>query len=109
MPKRSYTAEAVDGIAWQGLTVGGNIVLRAVILILLARTIDLAAFGTIAAATVVTSVAEKISQIGVSRVLVQRLTLAQSDVRNAFAISLYTGLIATGHPPPWGQSSPRQG
>lgn len=95
MHKRSFTSEAVDGMAWQGLAVGANVVLRATILILLARTIDVSAFGIIAAAMVVISIAEKFSQIGVPRVLVQQLTLARSDIKNAFAISLHTGIIAT--------------
>ena len=92
---KSLTDEAVDGVAWQGLAVGANVFLRAAILILLARSIGAAEFGIIAAATVLISVAEKLSQIGVARVLVQRLTLTDEDVKSAFAISLYTGLAAT--------------
>ena len=94
-PEQSLTQEAVNGVAWQAIAVGANIVLRAAILILLARTIDAPEFGIIAAATVVISLAEKLSQIGVARVLVQRLTLTQEEVKSAFAISLYTGLVAT--------------
>ena len=95
MAKKSLTDEAVDGIAWQSLAIGANIILRAAILILLARNIRAVEFGIIAAAMVVTTIAEKLSQIGVARVLVQRLELQQEDVRNAFAISLWTGLLAT--------------
>ncbi len=93
--KKSLTDEAVDGVAWQGLAVGANVFLRATILILLARSIGAAEFGVIAAATVLINIAEKLSQIGVARVLVQRLTLTDEDVKSAFAISLYTGLAAT--------------
>lgn len=96
MAKRTFTAEIVDGIFWQGLAVGANTILRAVILILLARSIGAVAFGIVAAATVVTSITERFSQIGVARVLVQRLKLTKGDVKNAFAISLLTGLLATG-------------
>lgn len=94
-PQQSLTQEAVNGVAWQAIAVGANIVLRAAILVLLARTIDAPEFGIIAAATVLISLAEKLSQIGVARVLVQRLTLTQEEVKSAFAISLYTGLVAT--------------
>lgn len=95
MARKSLTHEAVDGVAWQTIAIGANVVLRALILILLARTLDAAAFGIIAAAMVVMNISEKLSQIGVGRVLVQELELKADDIRNAFAISLWTGILAT--------------
>jgi PST family polysaccharide transporter len=91
---RSLTDEAVSGVGWQFLSVAANIFLRALILILLARNLPPGDFGIIAAATMVMSVTQVLSQIGVSRVLVQRLVLSEDHIRSAFAICLYTGLIA---------------
>lgn len=95
MPKRSLTDETFDGMAWQSLSIGANIILRAAILILLARTLHAVEFGVIAAAMLVTNIGERVSQIGVSRVLVQRLNLEQDVIRSAFAIALWTGVLAT--------------
>jgi PST family polysaccharide transporter len=95
MAKRSLTDETIDGMAWQSLSIGANILLRAIILILLARTLHAVEFGVIAAAVLVTNIGERISQIGVSRVLVQRLEIDQNVIRDAFAISLWSGVLAT--------------
>ena len=94
MKKGSLTEEAVDGMAWQVLAIAANMVLRAAVLILLARTISAREFGIIAAATVVTSVANQFSQIGISRAVVQRLVLTRDHIQASSAISLYTGLAA---------------
>ena len=91
---RSLTDQAVSGVGWQFLSVAANIFLRALILILLARNLPPADFGIIAAATMVMSITQVLSQIGVSRVLVQRMLLSDDHVRSAFAICLYTGLLA---------------
>ena len=89
---RSLTDTAVSGVGWQLLSVAANIFLRAAILILLARNLPAADFGIIAAATMVMSVTQVLSQSGVSRVLVQRMVLSDDHVRSAFAICLYTGV-----------------
>jgi len=94
MSKKSLTDEAVTNVSWQAALLGSRLVLKAVILIVLARNIPPAEFGLIAAATVITSLATDFSQFGVHRALVQRLTLTRAHIRSAFAISLITGVIA---------------
>ncbi len=94
MSKESLTDEAVTNVSWQAMLLGSRLILKAVILIVLARNIPPAEFGLIAAATVITSLATDFSQFGVHRALVQRLTLTPAHIRSAFAISLITGIIA---------------
>ena len=95
MSKRSLTDRAVDGIAWQFLAVGGNVIMRGAILILLTRSLASREFGIIAAAMVILSVAERVGLIGVNRVLVQKQVLTDELVRSAFAISLWAGFLLT--------------
>ncbi|MDZ4307953.1 lipopolysaccharide biosynthesis protein [Allopontixanthobacter sp.] len=95
MKRRSLTHEAVDGIAWQSFAIGANIILRTIILIILTRTLDPEDFGIIAAAMVIISVTTVLSEIGVARVLVQRLTLTPGIEKSAFAISILMGIGAS--------------
>ncbi len=94
MTKKPLTDEAVNNVAWQAAVSGSSLVLKAAILVLLARNIPAAQFGLIAAATVITSIATDFSQMGVHRALVQRLTLTTDHIRSAFAISLLSGIVA---------------
>lgn len=94
MTDKPLTDEAVNNVAWQATATGSSLILKAVILILLARNIPPAQFGLIAAATVITSLATDFSQMGVHRALVQRLALLTNHIRSAFAISLLTGTVA---------------
>lgn len=89
--EKSLTDRAVDGVAWQFFAVGGNFMLRALILILLTRSLEAREFGIVAAATVILTIAERIGLIGVDRVLVQRLDLTDTHISSAFAISLWSG------------------
>lgn len=95
MSRKSLTDQAVDGIAWQFIAVGGNVFLRAAILILLTRSLESAEFGIIAAASVILSIAERVGLIGVNRVLVQKLDLTDGQIKSAFAISLLAGIALT--------------
>lgn len=90
------THEAVSNVGWQALVMGSNLVLKAVILVVLARLMPPAEFGLIAAATVVISLAADFSQIGVHRTLIQQRDLTRAHIASAFAISLMTGLAAAG-------------
>lgn len=94
MSKKSLTDEAITNVSWQAALLGSRLVLKAGILVILARNIPAADFGLIAAATVITSLATDFSQFGVHRAMVQRLELTRAHVSSAFAISLITGLIA---------------
>lgn len=94
MTDKPLTDEAVNNVVWQAAATGSSLVLKAGILILLARNIPPAQFGLIAAATVITSLATDFSQMGVHRALVQRLSLLTNHIRSAFAISLLTGTLA---------------
>lgn len=91
----SLTTEAVNGIVWQSLSIGANLVLRFVVIIILTRSLSPRDFGIVAAATVVISIASVFSEIGVGRVLVQRPSLPDAIQKSAFAISLYAGLLAS--------------
>lgn len=92
----ALTQEAVNNIGWQALVMGSNLLLKALVLVALARLMPPAEFGLIAAATVIISLAADFSQIGVHRALIQRLVLDTAHVRSAFAIALLTGAGAAG-------------
>ena len=94
MTDKPLTDEAVNNVVWQAAATGSSLILKAGILILLARNIPPSQFGLIAAATVITSLATDFSQMGVHRALVQRLSLLTNHIRSAFAISLLTGTLA---------------
>jgi O-antigen/teichoic acid export membrane protein len=94
MTDKPLTDEAVNNVAWQAAVTGSSLILKAGLLILLARNIPPTQFGLIAAATVITSLATDFSQMGVHRALVQRLSLLPDHIKSAFAISLITGAIA---------------
>lgn len=95
LKRGSLTHEAINGIAWQSVSIGANILLRTAILIVLTRTLPARDFGIMAAAMVVISVTTVLSEIGVARVLVQRLELTRGIERSAFAIALYMGVLTT--------------
>ncbi|MHA6332675.1 lipopolysaccharide biosynthesis protein [Qipengyuania sp. CAU 1752] len=94
MNRKPLTQEAVGNVGWQALVMGSNLILKAGILILLARSMPAAQFGLVAAATVITSLATDFSQMGVHRALVQRLRLDPAHIRTAFALSLHSGIAA---------------
>lgn len=94
-PKPSLATEAVNGIAWQSLSIGANLILRFIVIIILTRTLSPHDFGIVAAAVVVISIASVFSEIGVGRVLVQRQELPDAMLKTAFAISLWAGVIAS--------------
>ena len=94
MTDKPLTDEAVNNVVWQAAATGSSLILKAGILILLARNIPPSQFGLIAAATVITSLATDFSQMGVHRALVQRLSLLTNHIRSAFAISLLTSTLA---------------
>ena len=91
MAKDSLTQQTISGIFWQSSRAGANIVLRALILIMLARHLPAQDFGLVAAAMVVATVAQAFTQIGVTKALVQMLTLTEQHVRSAFALSVFMG------------------
>jgi PST family polysaccharide transporter len=93
---KALTEEAVSNVGWQALVMGSNLMLKALVLIALARLMAPSQFGLIAAAMVVISLAADLSQIGVHRALIQRLTLDTAHIRTAFAIALLTGASAAG-------------
>jgi PST family polysaccharide transporter len=90
----ALTQEAVSNVGWQALVMGSNLLLKALVLVALARLMPPSEFGLIAAATVIISLAADFSQIGVHRAVIQRFTLDTAHVRSAFAISLLTGSAA---------------
>jgi PST family polysaccharide transporter len=91
---KSLTNEAIDNLGWQATVMGANLLLKAVVLILLARSMPPVEFGLIAASTVVISLAADFSQMGVHRALIQRLTLDRAHIGAAGSISLLTGMLA---------------
>ncbi len=93
MSRKSLTDRAVDGVAWQFFAVGGNFLMRGIILILLTRTLEARDFGIIAGATVILSLTERVGLIGVNRVLIQRQDLTDSHISSAFAIAFWAGCL----------------
>jgi PST family polysaccharide transporter len=89
----SLTERAVNGIAWQFFAVGGNFILRGLILILLTRSLSARDFGIMAAAAVIVSVTERVGLISVNRVLIQRQELNDILIRSAFAITFWAGCL----------------
>lgn len=90
--RQSLTQQTVSGIFWQSGAAGANVVIRAIVLIILARHLPARDFGIVAAATVVATLTQVFSQIGVTKAIVQRFTLTQEHVRSGFAISIFTGV-----------------
>ena len=93
MTPGKFTHEAVGGVAWQAFAILANVVVRTIVLIILTRTLTPKDFGLIAAALVVVTITTMLSEVGVSRVLIQRLQLPKALERSAFAISLHLSVI----------------
>ncbi|MFN2100033.1 lipopolysaccharide biosynthesis protein [Altererythrobacter sp. MF3-039] len=95
MSSSKLTQQAISGLGWQGSVVVSNILIRAAVFIILARTLTPTEFGIVAAAMVVAHIVKEVSQLGVARALVQRLELSRAHLQGGMAIAIYTGIAAT--------------
>ena len=80
---------------WQSSVAGSSLIVRALVLIVLARHLPAHDFGIVAAASVMATVAQTVTQIGLSKTLIQRLTLEERHIRTALGMSLAAGTIST--------------
>ncbi|MEO6360334.1 MAG: lipopolysaccharide biosynthesis protein [Sphingomicrobium sp.] len=92
---RSLTQQTLSGFFWQSGVAAVNLVVRAVILILLARHLPPGDFGIVAAAMVVSNITQVVTQIGVAKALVQRHVLLEQHVRSGFLATVLMGAAAT--------------
>jgi PST family polysaccharide transporter len=92
---RSLTQKTLSAFFWQSGAVVANVVIRAVILILLARYLSPADFGIVAAAMVVSNITQAVTQIGFAKAVVQRPILLDEHVRSGFLATVLLGAIAT--------------
>lgn len=94
MDKNSLTQQTLSGFFWHSGVAGTNFVIRALVLILLARYLTAYDFGVVAAAMMVALLTQAITESGVGKALVQRPTLTEQHFRSGFAISFYISLGA---------------
>ena len=94
--KQTLTHQTVSGFLWQSSVAAANLIIRAAVLIILARKLTAEDFGIVAAAFVVAKVTEVITQLGVTKAMVQRLTLTDEHVRSGFTMSVYISIAAAG-------------
>lgn len=80
---------------WQGGVAGSSLAVRALVLIVLARHLPAHDFGIVAAASVVAAVAHVVTQLGVTKALIQRPALEARHIATALSLSLFTGACAT--------------
>jgi PST family polysaccharide transporter len=92
---RSLTHRVISAFFWQSGVAAASMVVRAVILILLARHLPPGDFGIVAAAMVVSNITQAVTQIGVAKALVQRPVLLDHHVRTGFLATVLMGVIAT--------------
>ena len=99
----SLTQQTVSAFFWQSGVAAANVVVRAIILILLARYLPARDFGIVAAAMVVSNITRVVTQIGVNKAVIQRSVLSEEHVRSAFLVTVLmaagaTAILAIGAP-----------
>lgn len=82
-------------MAWMGSGTGAQAVLRAVVMIVLARLLTPEAFGAVAAALVVVNFSNIFAQLGFGQAIIQRKALTPEYVRTAFSLSVVLGVAFT--------------
>lgn len=92
---RSLTQQTLSAVVWQSSVAGASVIVRAVILIVLARYLPARDFGIVAAAMVVSNVAQAVTQVGVAKAVVQRAVLLESHIRTAFLATVLMAAAAT--------------
>lgn len=95
MGSAGLSGKTLGSLAWMGSGTGVQAVLRAVVLLVLARLLTPEAFGAVAAALVVINFSNIFAQLGFGQAIVQRPTLTTEYVRTAFTLSLALGVAFT--------------
>jgi O-antigen/teichoic acid export membrane protein len=95
MKSRSLTQQTLSAFFWQSGVAAVNVVVRAVILIILARHLPPRDFGIVAAAMVVSNITQVVTQVGVAKALVQRHVLLEQHVQSGFLATVLMGAAAT--------------
>lgn len=95
MPER-LRRRAASGLGWMALGYAGQIVAQAVVLGILARLLDPATFGVVAATMVVVNLTMILAQSGVGQALVQRQELSEEHLRVGLTFSVLSGLALWG-------------
>ncbi len=85
----------MGSLVWMGSGTGVQAVLRAVVLLILARLLTPEAFGAVAAALVVVNFSNIFAQLGFGQAIVQRPALTPEYVRTAFTLSIALGVLFT--------------
>lgn len=91
----SLTQRTLSAFFWQSGVAAANLLVRAVVLIILARYLPARDFGIVAAAMVVSHITQAVTQIGFAKALIQRPVLLEEHVRTAFLASVLMGAAAT--------------
>jgi PST family polysaccharide transporter len=89
----SVTKRTVSGFIWIFSGSAVQSLLRIGVLVVLARLLSPTEFGLVGAATVVISLADVFSQLGVSPAIVQRPDLDDTHISAGFTVSLLLGLV----------------
>lgn len=91
----SLSGRTLGSLIWMGSGTGVQAVLRAVVLLILARLLTPEAFGAVAAALVVVNFSNIFAQLGIGQAIVQRPALSVEYVRTAFTLSIALGVVFT--------------
>lgn len=92
----SLTTRTVRGFVWIFTGTVSQALLQIVSMVLLARLLTPAEFGSATAAALVVGLTQLVSQLGVGPALVQRRTLTDAEVSAAFAFSVVLSLLLAG-------------
>jgi PST family polysaccharide transporter len=90
------TSRTLGALFWTSLGTGAQAVLQLLVLAVLARLLNRADFGVVAAALVVVGFSTIFSQLGIGPAVVQRLDLRPAHLRTGFMISLLLGAFLAG-------------
>lgn len=91
--KGSLTHQTVTGMLWAAGGKGTNSVLSTIVLVILARLLAPADFGTVSAAMVVIGFSSIFSRLGLGPAIVQFPKLERRHLQTAFTVSLWFGAL----------------
>lgn len=93
---RGLGAKVLGGLFWTFSGTAAQALLQVAVMMVLARLLDPATFGAVAAALVVVKIASFVANLGIAGALIQRQDLDERHVKAAFAILVIFGILICG-------------
>lgn len=90
----SLADRTIRGLAWSFLGVGGQSLVNALVVVVLARLLSPTEFGLVGAALIVVGLTQIFTQLGVGPALVHLQVLRPVEIRTGFTISVSLGCVA---------------